>query len=163
MEQKKRRFNVIDVIAVALIAAVVVFVGYKLLRLRTAAPVEAASVRLHYVVKCEGVDRELYESCRKHLPSQLMASGQLYNGTINDVVMEPYYVLDGSGEWVEDPEHVNLIFTVDAVTEKKAVMINEVGTQEIRIGKDDYILKSEYIEFKSSTIVSVEWSEEENS
>ena len=36
-------------------------------------------------------------------------------------------------------------------------VINEVGTQEVRIGKTDYILKSEYIEFSGGTIVDVQW------
>ena len=160
MEQKKWKCNVIDVIAVVLIVALAAFVGLKLLGNRSSGePGEVTMVNLHYTVKCEGVARELYDSCRQHLPSQLMASGELYNGQINDVTMEPYYVLDGNGEWIEDPYHVNLIFTVDASIPKTAVRTNEIAKQEIRIGKADYILKSEYIEFKESIITDVEWSE----
>jgi len=160
MEQKKWKFNVIDVIAVVLIVAMAAFVGYKLLGNRGGTESgEVAMVDLHYTVKCEGVDRELYDSCKAHLPSQLMASGELYNGQINDVTMEPYYVLDANGEWVEDRDHVNLIFTVDASIPKTAVRTNEIAKQEVRIGKADYILKSEYIEFKEAIIIDVEWSE----
>lgn len=34
-------------------------------------------VKVTYVVKCEGVPTELYETCQAHLPSPLMASGAL--------------------------------------------------------------------------------------
>ena len=36
-------------------------------------------------------------------------------------------------------------------------MTTKVGDQEVRIGKTDYILKSEYIEFSDGTIVDVQW------
>ena len=36
-------------------------------------------------------------------------------------------------------------------------MTTQVGDQEVRIGKTDYILKSEYIEFSEGTIVDVQW------
>jgi hypothetical protein len=88
-----------------------------------------------------------------------MASGTLYDGQVNGVEMEPYYILDNSGNWVEDRDHVNLIFTVDATIPKTDVRTNEVAKQEIRMGKADYILKTEYMEFKESIITSVEWSE----
>ena len=38
-------------------------------------------------------------------------------------------------------------------------MTTKVGDQEVRIGKTDYILKSEYIEFSDGTIVDVQWEE----
>jgi len=36
-------------------------------------------------------------------------------------------------------------------------MTTKVGDQEVRIGKTDYILKSEFIEFQGGTIVDVQW------
>ena len=36
-------------------------------------------------------------------------------------------------------------------------MTTKVGDQEVRIGKKDYILKSEYIEIKDGTIIDVQW------
>ena len=71
----------------------------------------------------------------------------------------PYYVLGADGEWVEDPEHVTLYFTVTTQTPTKEVMTTKVGDQEVRIGKKDYILKSEYIEIKDGVIVDVRWGE----
>ena len=121
MEQKKK-FNVIDVIAV-------------------------------------GVDKALYENCQEHLPSRLMASGKLLNGEIQSVRQETYYALDENGNWVADPYHVNLYFTAVIEVPDIEVQTTKVGDQEVRIGKTDYVLKSEYIEFSNVTIVDVQWSE----
>ena len=107
----------------------------------------------------QGVPAELYENCQAHLPSPLMASGELVGGQIESVEQQPYYVLGPDGQWVEDPEHVTLIFTATTDTPAGAVMTTKVGEQEVRIGKTDYILKSEYIEFKDGTVVDVKWGE----
>ena len=165
MEQKAKRigkFNIIDIIAVILILAVLAFAGWKLLgRAGVADLSEANMVKVTYVVKCEGVPAELYETCQAHLPSPLMASGALVGGQIESVEMEPYYVLGPDGQWIEDPEHVTLLFTATTETPAGEVMTTKVGDQEVRIGKTDYILKSEYIEFSDGTIVDVQWDEPE--
>ena len=58
-----------------------------------------------------------------------------------------------------NPDHVTLYFTATTETPTEAVMTTKVGDQEVRIGKTDYILKSEYIEIKGGTIVDVQWGE----
>ena len=160
MEKTKKKFNIIDVIAVVLILAVLAFVVYKLAN-RGSGEVggEPQTITVNYTVKCEGVDKSLYENCKKHLPSQLMASGELYDGQVNSVSEEDYYVLDAAGNWVKDPDHVSLYFQVEANIPKQDVMTTEIGKQEVRVGKSDYILKSEYIEFQDCVITDVEWSE----
>lgn len=102
---------------------------------------------------------ELYENCQAHLPSPLMASGALVGGQIEAVEKETYQVLDANGNWVTDPDHVTLIFTVTTTTPTAEVMTTKVGDQEVRIGKTDYILKSEYIEFSDGTITNVIWGD----
>lgn len=163
MEQKAKRvgkFNIIDIIAVILILAVLAFAGWKLLgRTGVTDGGEESMVKVTYVVKCEGVPAELYETCQAHLPSPLMASGALVGGQIESVEKEPYYVLGPDGEWIEDPDHVTLLFTATTETAAGEVMTTKVGDQEVRIGKTDYILKSEYIEFSGGTIVDVQWDE----
>ena len=72
---------------------------------------------------------------------------------------QTYFVLGPDGQWVEDPEHVTLLFTATTQTPSGDVMTTKVGEQEVRIGKTDYILKSEYIEFKDGTVVDVQWGE----
>ena len=163
MEQKAKRigkFNIIDIIAVILILAVVAFGGWKLANRGGAVGDEVPMTKVTYVVRCEGVPAELYETCQAHLPSPLMASGKLVGGQIESVEMEPFYVLDGSGNWVEDPDHVTLLFTATTETASGDVMTTKVGDQEVRIGKTDYILKSEFIEFSGGTIVDVSWEQE---
>ena len=161
MEQKAKRvgkFNIIDIIAVILIVAVVAFGAWKLLGSSGGTAAEdGGMVKVTYVVKCEGVPTELYETCQAHLPSPLMASGALVGGQIERVEMEPYYVLGPDGQWIEDPEHVTLLFTATTETPAGEVMTTKVGDQEVRICKTDYILKSEYIEFSGGTIVDVQW------
>ena len=162
MEQKAKKigkFNIIDMIAVILILAVVVFAGIKLTTRGGGESGEAAMTKVTYTVKVEGVPSELYETCQAHLPSPLMASGALVGGQIESVEKTPYYVLGPDGEWVEDPEHVTLYFTATTETPSDEVMTTKVGDQEVRIGKKDYILKSEYIEFQGGTIVDVRWGE----
>ena len=157
MEQKKWKFNVIDGIAVILILAAVVLVGVKLMQRSEAGP--ADTVKVTYQVKVEDVPAELYETCQAHLPSPLMASGALVGGQIEAVEKETYQVLDANGNWVTDPDHVTLIFTVTTTTPTAEVMTTKVGDQEVRIGKTDYILKSEYIEFSDGTITNVIWGD----
>jgi len=162
MEQNAKRigkFNVIDIIAVVLIVAVLGYAGMKLMNRGGGEAAPAAMTKVTYVVKVEGVPAELYENCQAHLPSPLMASGALVGGQIESVEKEPFLVLDDNGEWVEDPAHVTLLFTATTQTPSGAVMTTKVGDQEVRIGKTDYILKSEYIEFQGGTIVDVQWGE----
>lgn len=162
MEQKAKRIgklNIIDLIAIILILAVLAFVGWKLANRGSGSGGETAMVPVTYVVKCEGVPRELYENSLDHLPSPLMASGELVGGQIESVEMEPFYVMSADGTFVEDRDHVTLLFTATTKTPAGAVMTTKVGDQEVRIGKTDYILKSEYIELSGGTIVDVQWGE----
>ena len=158
MEQKaKRKFNIVDVIIVVLILAVVAFAAYKLLGSRDSGP--RAMTKVTYTVKAEGVPKEVYDNSKLHLPSPLMASGALVGGQIESVEQVPYYILSPNGEWVEEPEHVTLYFTATTETPTTEVMTTKVGDQEVRIGKKDYILKSEYIEINGGTIIDVKWEQ----
>ena len=162
MEQKAKRvgkFNIIDIIAVLLILAVVVFAGYKLMNRGGGSAGEVEKVKITYVVRVENVAKELYDTCQAHLPSPLMASGSLVGGEIVSVEKTPFYVLGPDGQWVEDPDHVNLYLTATTEVAGGAVMTTKVGDQEVRIGKKDYILKSEYVEFQGGTVVDVQWGE----
>ena len=88
MEQKAKRigkFNVIDIIAVILILAVLAFTGWKLAHRGSGQAAETAMTKVTYTVKVEGVPAELYENCLDHLPSPLMASGELVGGQIESV------------------------------------------------------------------------------
>ena len=162
MEQKAKRigkFNIIDIIAVLLILAVVVFAGYKLMNRGSGSAAEVEKVKVTYVVRVENVAKELYDTCKAHLPSPLMASGALVGGEIVSVEKTPYYVLGPDGQWVEDPDHVNLYLTATTEVNGGPVMTTKIGDQEVRIGTKDYILKSEYVEFQGGAVVDVQWGE----
>lgn len=160
MEDKKAiqigRFNIVDIAAVIVVLAVLAFAAFRLLSREEP---ETATIDVKYVVRVEGVAAELYDNCQAHLPSALMASGALVGGQIESVEKAPYLVLGPDGQWVEDPNHVTLYFTATTQSPKEDVMTTKIGEQEIRIGKTDYILKSEYIEFQNSTVVDIEWGE----
>ena len=130
MEQNAKRvgkFNIVDIIAVILIAAVVLFAAWKLLGPDDSVSAERAMTDVTFVVRAEGVPAELYDNCQEHLPSPLMASGALVGGEIVSVAQEPYYVLTAEGEWVEDPTHTTLLFTVETTTPTAEVMTTKVG------------------------------------
>ena len=163
MEQKAKKIgklNVIDLIAIVLIVAVLALAAWKFLGGNgDSINAEQAQTKVTYQVKVEGVAPELYDNCLKHLPSPLMASGALVGGQIESVEKMDYQVMDANGNWVTDPEHVTLLFTVTITTPTADVMTTKVGDQEVRIGKTDYILKSEYIEFSGGTITDVSWGD----
>lgn len=161
MEQKKAfrigKFNIVDIIAVILILAVA---GYAATRLMNrGGTTEVPSMNITYVVRVQNVATELYENSVKNLPSPLMASGARLNGRIESVEMTPWLVLGPDGEWYEDPDHVNLYFTCTAAVPKEEVMTTKIGEQEVRIGKTDYIMKSETVEFQNGTVIDVQWGD----
>ena len=157
MEQKKSfrigKFNIIDIIAVALILAVALYVAARVLN--RGGTIEVPTMEITYVVRVQNVATELYETSKANLPSPLMASGARLNGQIESVEMTPYLVLGPDGNWYEDPDHVNLYFTCTATVPKEEVMTTKVGEQEVRIGKTDYIMKSETVEFQNGTVIDV--------
>ena len=163
MEQKAKRIgklNIIDLIAIVLIVAVLALAAWTFIgKNGDSISYDRPQTKVTYQVKVEGVAPELYENCQAHLPSPLMASGALVGGQIEAVEKETYQVLDANGNWVTDPDHVTLIFTVTTTTPTAEVMTTKVGDQEVRIGKTDYILKSEYIEFSDGTITNVIWGD----
>lgn len=152
MSQKKWKFNVIDVIVVVLIVAVAVLLVMKFTGGET---YEAQYGAIRYTVMVEDQPVEVYEGVQQYVPGVLMASGARYDDQrVVSVSAEPVLVRD-NGEWVEDPTHVNLIFTVEGTVEITPVMTTTVATQEIRVGRE-MILKTEYLEFDPAVVTSVE-------
>ncbi len=170
MEKKAPKFNIIDVLAVVFIVLLAVVVLWKFAGPALSKPTSGSSsgsgsepvdkgddVHITYVVRAENRPAELYENVKEHVPSQLMASGVLYDGWVVDVQKEPWLVLAADGTWVEDPDHVTLLFTVEADVPGGEVMNTLVATQEIRIGRPGYNLKTEYMEFRDTVVVDIHW------
>jgi len=161
MEEKEvfriGKFNIVDIIAVVLLLAAVVFAASRMLN--RGGNIEVPTMEITYVVRVQNVATELYENSAKNLPSPLMASGARLSGQIESVEKTPFLVLGPDGKWYEDPDHVNLYFTCTATVPKEDVMTTKVGEQEVRIGKTDYIMKSETVEFQNGTVVDVKWGD----
>ena len=159
MEQKKAfrigKFNIVDIFFVLLILAVALYAAARLLN--RGGSIEVPTMEITYVVRVQNVAAELYQNSKDNLPSPLMASGARLNGQIQSVEMTPYLVLGPAGQWYQAPDHVNLYFTCTATVPKENVMTTKVGEQEVRIGKTDYIMKSETVEFQNGTVVDVQW------
>ena len=129
MEQKKSfkigKFNIIDIIAVALILAVVLYGAVRVLN--RGGTIEVPTMEITYVVRVQNVAAELYENSKENLPSPLMASGARLNGRIESVEATPWLELGPDGEWHEDPDHVNLYFTCTATVPREAVGTKVTG------------------------------------
>ena len=152
MSQKKWKFNVIDVVVVVLIVAVAALLVMKFAGGET---YEAQYAVIRYTVVAQDQPVEVYEGVKAHVPGALMASGARYDDQqIVSVEAEPILVLD-NGEWVEDPDHVDIFFTIEGTVELTPVMTTTVATQEIRVGRE-IILKTEYLEFDPAIVTAVE-------
>lgn len=158
MKEKKLfgKLNIIDFLVIILAVVVVAFFGYKLAN-RGSGGTAAGAVGIRYTVKCEEVDASLYDEVSKYIPSQVMSNGELCSVNIVGVEQEPHYVMTAEGDWVEEKGKIDLTFTLEGTVAAGAVLTSEVGSQEVRVGKSDHIVKSEYIEVTGGVITSVEW------
>lgn len=152
MSQKKWKFNVIDIVVVVLIVAVAVLLVMKFSGGET---YEAQYGTIRYTVLVEEQPVEVYEGVQQHVPGALMASGARYDDQRIVSVSAQSVLVRDNGEWVEDPHHVDIIFTVEGTVEITPVMTTTVATQEIRVGRE-MILKTEYLEFDPAVVTSVE-------
>lgn len=152
MAQRKWKFNIIDIIAVALIASALIFAAVKLLGGRSG---KVEMLPLTYQVIAENQPVEMYEAVQRYIPSRLVTAGALTDAEVVAVEAAHSLVCSG-GVWVEDPDHVDLIFTVTAQVENTPVLLPSVASQEIRIG-NEIVLKTEYLEFDPAYVLSVEY------
>ena len=90
-----------------------------------------------------------------------MADGSMLDAYVLEVSSEPYLIPvemeDGTVMASEQPGYVSVNFTIRATITNP--ITQAVGTQEVRIGKKDYILKSEYIEINGGTVIDVQWED----
>ena len=136
---RKLGFNVVDVIIVLIVIAALVF-GVK--KLQSSGVMEdQTTYHVTYTVLCEEQPAGIYENIQQYIPSTLMASGELFTAEIVAVERQPWMVYV-DGQWVEDPQHESLLFTIEGTFEDSGVLENKLGKQELRVGKT-YIVKSE--------------------
>ena len=152
MSQKKWKFNVIDVIVVVLILAVAALLVMKFAGGET---YQAQYGTIQYTAVVEDQPVEVYEGVQEHVPAALMASGARYDDQRIVSVSARSVLVRDNGEWVEDPHHVDIFFTIEGTVEITPVMTTTVATQEIRVGRE-IILKTEYLEFDPAIVTAVE-------
>ncbi len=135
------KFNIVDIAAVIFLALAAVFVIWKV----TGSSVGGTdrTLTMNFRAMVEAVPKEAAENVKELLPGTLMASGKRLNGQVLSVEV--------------DPNAVNLIFTVTYTGSTGDVILSKVGEQEVRIGRRDYILKTEYFEFYNAIILDNDW------
>ena len=152
MSQKKWKFNVIDVNVAVLILAVAALLVMKFAGGET---YQAQYGTIQYTAVVEDQPVEVYEGVQEHVPAALMASGARYDDQRIVSVSARSVLVRDNGEWVEDPHHVDIFFTIEGTVEITPVMTTTVATQEIRVGRE-IILKTEYLEFDPAIVTAVE-------
>ena len=170
MENKKKkfRFNIIDVIVIVVILAIAAFFAMKFIDFGDNAYVSVGSSdRVRYVVEVDVMKKSVYEELVKELPTQMIANGAYCDGYVLSAEAEPCEVTDIEFKDLGNQttlyhvapteEYVTVRFTCEAGL-LKGTMLNNVGSQEIRIGRPNYV-KGKNIECVG-TIVSLEYIEE---
>ena len=161
IDEKGRLFgkiNLLDLIALLLVLAAVVFFGLRLIRGRGTTAASAEPAQITYTVLVQAVDPRTLPYVDKAIGEPLLSSGSLINSlTFTGYTTEPcrIYYSDEAGQVhvTEDPDRVNLVCTVEGTVEW-AKHAPQIGSQEARVGKD-HILKTETIEF-TGTILTME-------
>lgn len=153
------KINLIDLIVVIGIILVAFILVGKLLGGKEG-PI-GGQTKLTYTVKVSDVDPDVYESIKKvTFPDQLMAAGNMLNGRVISVSEAPsegqaYKIVPNAQQGMElkagAKNTYDLTFTVEAYVANNVK--NELGTQEIRVGKTN-IVKTSHFELEDGIILS---------
>ncbi len=169
LDEKGRLFgniNIVDLLVLILIVAVAAVLGWKLLGRNGSLPgASSGGAKITYTVQVNNVYPEVYEGILPYIEQeggdQLMASGTLLSGYVVAVEAVPHdsstvSVSSSTGAltFPLDDDLLDLTFTVEATVPNAAT--NEIGTQEVRIGKS-HNLKTVHFEFVSGLITGCEW------
>lgn len=162
------KLNIIDLLVIILILAAVVVVGVKVLGggEETAVP----TTRLTYTVRVTAQEASVADRVGEYVDTatgkkdQLMAGGNRVNAYIVDYWTEPTrYNRTGSGsvefydgDAAAEAGLVDICFVIEAYVD--STVTNEVGTQEVRIGKT-HIVKTTHMEFSSGIIENCTWEQ----
>lgn len=153
-KQKKFKFNIIDVVVIVIVIAVIAVFAMKFIDKRQTSA-SGTIKNVEYTVICDAMPKELYEAAVATLPSQMAASGKYVNGTVVSAQAEPCRVKEIEVRDVgtqnrtfilePDGEYYTVAFSCTAQLDSSSIL-NELGTQELRIGKTHYV-KTDTIEF----------------
>lgn len=163
------KINIIDLLVILVVIVAAVAVGLKMTGNFGTTVVENGT-NIHYTVKAEAIDPEVYESIKGYIEAakaagmpgdQLMANGELVSGYITSVTAEPRpgnaAVTTSNGVisvTTGQAEKVDLTFEVDAYVSNN--IKTNVGTQEVRAGKS-HIIKTTHFELAYGVIMDCRW------
>ena len=160
LDEKGRLFGKINIIDL-LVLLVAVVVGIKMLGGGGLLGDDAQGATITYTVKVSGVDPTVYDNIKGYKGDALMASGTVIAGSeIVDISQTPHTanatIDTQSGALVVplDQDLVDITFTIKAKVPD--VTTNEVGTQEVRIGKT-HTVKTTHFELTDGVIMSCSW------
>ena len=168
LDEKGRLFgkiNIIDLLVVLLVLVVAAVVAIKLLGGGDGLPgAEGTSTHLTYTVEVDGVKPEVYENLKGYVEQeggdQLMASGDMLNAYVTGVTAAPHdegvSVNTTNGTLVLPTEEGLLDLTFTIGSEVVNAVTNEVGTQEVRIGKT-HTVKTVHFELVNGVITDCQW------
>jgi len=155
------KINIIDLLVLLAVFLVIIVLAGKLMG--GGGDGLGGSTKLTYTVKVYDVKEEVYQSMLKiSLPDQLMAAGDLLNGKVISMSAEQsqgkvYQVTPDQAGGMKlstgEKDTYDLSFIVEAYVANEVK--NELGTQEIRVGKK-HILKTSHFEFEECVITACE-------
>src|SRR5699024_7916754 len=108
------------------IVLIVVVGAFLVMKLSSSSTSSSRMVTIRYTVLCENQPDEVYDAVQSNVPGTLMASGALYNQKIVDVSAE-HSLEVSNGQWVEDPNHMDITFTVEGQIERGDVLVANAG------------------------------------
>ena len=164
LDEKGRLFgkiNIIDLLVLLLVIVIAVVVGIKLMGGGGLLGGDTQGATITYTVKVSGVDPTVYDNIKGYKGDALMASGAVIAGSeVVDITQAPHTasatIDTQSGALVVpvDQDLVDVTFTIKARVPD--VTTNEVGTQEVRIGKT-HTVKTIHFELSDGVVMSCSW------
>lgn len=137
------KFNIIDLLVVALLVAAALFLGLRAARLGSSAKTVNNS-RIRYTVKFAPIDPTVFSNAKAKIDggeNQLVAGESFIDGYVVDFWSEPLVVStvldDGTYFQQDDPYYVTVYATVEASL--TGAINNQVVSQEIRIGRGNTV------------------------
>ncbi len=159
------RMNLIDLIVIVAVVVLAVVLGMRYLGSDAGGPL-GGSNKLVYTVRVYNVEEDVYNSIlAQPLPDQLMAAGDMLDGHVVGMTAEvsegAAYTVEPGDDGTLDIESLggetyDLTFTIEATV--AANPKNEVGTQEVRVGKK-HIVKTQNFELEEGMILTLQKSE----
>lgn len=170
LDEKGRLFgkiNIVDLLVLILVVLAAIVVGLKLLGKTGVLPgAEGGRAKITYTVQVNGVYPEVYENLKQYVGQeggdQMMASGNMLSGYVVGVVSQPHdnsVSLNSATGALTLPlseDLLDLTFTIEATVPNRST--NEVGTQEVRIGKT-HAVKTTHFELINGVITNCVWED----